>query len=299
MEALEPDTNTKLLPSHENDLTEPTKMRAFSIMDGNQGGQSRSRLQSRQNYRHYTQSIYSEISKAKEMAVDQEDGVESMAFAKLKEIDSMRIVRSLKIVGRELECRYYLEDLEDNSRGFFQDFGWTLASNNAFYFSCKSDLITSINKSKIPNGDANFTYYLKEDSEKTKSADIYIIVEGNSEKLGSVVKQEFEGQGETKISDANGSLIYKIVEDNRPSSDVLGFILLNLMGNSVGSGDIICEGDDRLTCKINFPDGTGAKQKILILTSFIFKMMLLGLGIPLQDDVLSTDSCFFCLFKTK
>lgn len=297
MDAVDSDHNAKLLPTHENDMNQPKGMRAFSIMD-NPNGPARNRLQSRQNYRHYTQSIYSEISKAKEVTGDQEDELKSAAFEKLGKIDSVKLVRTLKIVGRELECRYFLEDLVNNSRGAFQDFGWTLASNNCFYFSCKSDLIASINKSKIPNSDANFTYFLTEDSTNSKNVDIYIIAEGNNEKLGSVSKQEFEGQGEIKISDANGSLTYKIVEDNRPSSDVLGSVVLDLMGNTVGSGDLIIEGDDRLSCKVDFPEDTGAKQKILILTSFIFKMMFMGLSANNVQDQ-ATDSCFFCLFKTK
>ena len=305
MENIDYDPNARLLPPKDLESGTTKTMRAFSLIEANgprESFLSRSRLQSRQNYRHYTQSIYNELSRARDFNAEQEEKVsDSFVLHSFDEIDGVKLIRDLEIRNKELEGKFYLEEIGSRSREAFKGFNWTLASNNSFYFHAKPTSKSSTNKTKNNKQEPNFVYSIKTEVE-SRIADIYWEDNGENRKIGNLVKQETNDFGDMTLSDMNDSQVYKIVEDPKPTSVNLNFIVLDLVGNKVGAGEIVCEENNRLSCRLIFPEETHTKEKILVLTGFIFKMMYMGIGSTgkaFQEESLSSDSCFFWFLRSK
>lgn len=283
--------------------------RVFSSAENNRESVvSRSRLLSRMSYHHYTQSIYSELSRARDMPYGQEElKVENASIPALDKIDSVKMIRNLKKgTNNDLEVLVYLEDAVSNSREYFKSFSWKFASGNALFFSYEPNNEKTIVHHKPATTDSNFLYMLKEDTPDINSLDVYFESKNDEEKLGNVGRYGGQDAEDVVVTDTNGALLYKIVEDLKPNCDDFSCIVLDLLGNKVGSGEINFLEAANLSCQVNFPQETTSKQKVLILTAFLFKVIQLGIGVnwnsankTIANSIMASDNCLLCFLKGK
>ena len=313
MDSINKDPRAYLLSSPDIEAG-PYKGRAFTHTESvtRMTGDSllpRNRQFSRASFAHYTQSVYSELNRTREIAQQQSildpDAIHIPAFEPISNINLVRMIKKRSDV--DIDALFYLEDASESGSGAFKGIRWTMTSNNSLLFTTTADEETKKNPMSIYNTGANFVYSFSENEAETNSVELLLQKVQGSEKIGSVVKYSETTQEDMTVSDENDSILYKVVEDVRASTveSMIHYVILDLGGNSVGSAEVVFVDDERLVCRIVYPEGIVSQQKVLILTAFLMKATKLGVKPwahpgPTQDvEAINTASCFFCLIGGK
>ena len=299
MELSSRDSHFHFIPQNDNTtlskprgLTQPSSPKRDSII-------SRSRLNSRVTYRHYTQSVYTELHRAQSHSSDDAKN-DNILIPSLEEVEEIKIMKQIERINNDgIQVLFTLRDVF-NSREPFELLTWKQGFDNAFCFSSEDQ------KNSRAHTQANFVYTVKDQTQDFISTDIYYEDKGVQEKLGSVRRYGEQDAEDIIVSDKNGSGLYKIAEDIKPMSGIISCLMLDLQGNKMSSAEIDFSEDDQVAnCKVTFPPDSNAKQKLMLLAALVFKMVQLDVveqwrpkeRVPRKETSSSLFSFFYCFFS--
>lgn len=300
MELSSKDTRFQFI-SQADDNSPPSKPRGFTVPSSpkRESNISRSRLNSRVTYRHYTTSVYSELHRAQSQTSDDAKH-DNISIPPLEAVEEIKITKQIKrINNNEIQVLFTLRD-SFNSREAFETLTWRQDSDNAFCFSSEDQ------ESFRDHTQANFAHIVKENAKDFTSADIYYENKRVKENLGSVRRYAEQDAEDIIVSDKNGNGLYKLAEDTKPTSGIISCLMMDLQGNKMSSAEIDFHEDDQVTnCRATFPPDTNSKQKLMILAALVFKMVQLDVveqwhpkeRTPRKETSSSLFSFFYCFFS--